>query len=101
LPARVRLAATDRGRDRNQALLIVTLQEGRSRQVRKMCDAIGHPVVRLRRTRIGPIGDPRLRPREFRELTAREVEALKRAAGLTDRRPSDLRGGDRRRARGR
>jgi 16S rRNA U516 pseudouridylate synthase RsuA-like enzyme len=44
-----------------------------------MCDAIGHPVMRLRRVRIGPIADPRLRPREFRELTAREV-ALLRAA---------------------
>lgn len=43
-----------------------------------MCEAIGHPVVRLRRVAIGPISDDRLRPGEFRELTAREVEMLKR-----------------------
>jgi pseudouridine synthase len=79
LPARVRLAATDRGRERNQSLLVITLLEGRSRQVRRMCEAIGHPVVRLRRTRIGPISDPRLRPREYRHLTAREVRSLQAA----------------------
>jgi pseudouridine synthase len=82
-PADVRLAATDRGRDANQSLVVITLREGRSRQVRKMCDAIGHPVVRLRRTRIGPISDPRLRPRQFRELTAREVALLKKATERT------------------
>ncbi len=77
--AEVRLAATNRGRDANQSLLLITLKEGRSRQVRNMCDAIGHPVMRLRRVRIGPIADARLRPREFRELTAREVALLKAA----------------------
>ena len=54
-----------------QALLSLVIREGRNRQVRKMCDAIGHPVVRLRRVRIGPIVDERIRPGEFRELTAR------------------------------
>ena len=77
--AEVRLAATNRGRDANQSLLLITLKEGRSRQVRNMCDAIGHPVMRLRRVRIGPIVDARLRPREFRELTAREIALLKAA----------------------
>ena len=38
-----------------QALLSFVIREGRNRQVREMCDAIGHPVVRLRRVRIGPI----------------------------------------------
>ena len=45
--------------------------EGRNRQVRKMCDAIGHPVDRLRRVAIGPIRDARLKPGQWRELTPR------------------------------
>jgi 23S rRNA pseudouridine2605 synthase len=61
----------------------ITLREGRSRQVRRMCDAIGHPVVRLRRVRIGPIVDDRLRPGESRDLSAGEVAELKAAAGLS------------------
>jgi hypothetical protein len=56
--------------------------------VRNMCDAVGHPVVRLRRVRIGPIHDPRIRPGEFRDLSPREIAALKAAADLTaPRRP--------------
>lgn len=64
-----------------QALLSLTIHEGRNRQVRKMCDAIGHPVLRLRRVRIGPLTDTRLKPGEFRDLTPAEVAALKRSAG--------------------
>lgn len=60
-----------------EALIELAIHEGRSRQVRKMCEAVGHPVVRLRRVRIGPIDDRRLRPGRFRELTMREVRALK------------------------
>lgn len=63
-----------------QAVVAVTIREGRNRQVRRMCDAIGHPVLRLRRVRIGPICDPNIRPGEFRELAPHEVSALKRAA---------------------
>ena len=63
-----------------QALLSLVIHEGRNRQLRRMCDAIGHPVDRLRRVRIGPIRDPRLKPGEFRDLTPKEVDALKRAA---------------------
>jgi 23S rRNA pseudouridine2605 synthase len=61
-------------------LLRVVIHEGRKRQVRRMCDAVGHPVVRLVRTRIGPIADRRLRPGEWRRLTIDEVRALERAA---------------------
>jgi len=43
-----------------------------------MCEAVGHPVQTLRRTRIGPMSDRRLRSGEWRELTALEVEKLKR-----------------------
>jgi 23S rRNA pseudouridine2605 synthase len=49
--------------------------------VRRMCDAVGHPVKRLVRTRIGPVSDRRLRPGEWRPLTQEEVRALEKAAG--------------------
>ncbi|HEY2815446.1 MAG TPA: pseudouridine synthase [Acidimicrobiales bacterium] len=58
----------------------LTIHEGRNRQVRRMCEAIGHPVVRLVRTRIGPITDRRLTPGEWRPLSTDEVRALERAA---------------------
>lgn len=62
-------------------LLRIVIHEGRNRQVRRMCEAIGHPVLRLVRTRIGPLQDPGLAPGEFRALTVAEVRALERAAG--------------------
>ena len=62
------------------AILSLIIHEGRNRQIRRMCDAIGHPVSRLRRVRIGPISDPHIRPGEFRDLDEKEVAALKRAA---------------------
>jgi 23S rRNA pseudouridine2605 synthase len=62
------------------AVLSIVLHEGRNRQVRRMCEAVGHPVVRLRRVRIGPIRDEHIRPGEFRHLDEREVAALRRAA---------------------
>ena len=61
-------------------LLRITIHEGRNRQVRRMCEAIGHPVVRLVRTRIGPLTDRSLKPGEWRELSQDEVRALERAA---------------------
>jgi 23S rRNA pseudouridine2605 synthase len=60
--------------------LRVTIHEGRNRQVRRMCDAVGHPVRRLVRTRFGPIRVGTLAPGEWRELTPGEVRALERAA---------------------
>jgi pseudouridine synthase len=64
-----------------QAVVAVTIHEGRNRQVRRMCEAVGLPVVRLRRVRIGPIKDEHIRPGEFRDLLPGEIAALKRAAG--------------------
>jgi 23S rRNA pseudouridine2605 synthase len=58
----------------------LVIHEGRNRQVRRMCEAIGHPVVRLVRTRIGPVSDRSLRPGAFRHLEASEVRALAEAA---------------------
>ena len=60
----------------------MTIREGRNRQVRKMCAAIGHPVTALRRVAIGPIRDPRLRPGEWRDLSEDEVRKLQRAVHL-------------------
>jgi len=58
----------------------LVIHEGRNRQVRRMCEAIGHPVVRLVRTRIGPLVDTTLGPGEWRPLRQDEVRALERAA---------------------
>jgi pseudouridine synthase len=79
-PARARLAETGRGAREDQSIVEITLREGRTRQVRKMCEAIGHPVVRLKRVRIGPIADEALKPGQYRPLTSDEVSRLKRAA---------------------
>jgi pseudouridine synthase len=79
-PAEVAIVMTGAGQRGDQALLSITIHEGRTRQVRKMCEAIGHPVVRLRRVRIGPLSDPDLKTGACRPLTAREVEALRRSA---------------------
>jgi 23S rRNA pseudouridine2605 synthase len=62
---------------RANGVLLITIREGRNRQVRRMCEAVGHPVRNLRRVRIGPITDRRLRVGEWRELTRQEVEKLK------------------------
>lgn len=62
------------------ALLSVTIREGRNRQVRKMCEAIGHPVDDLRRVAIGPVKDDRLKPGQWRDLSEAEVRALRRSA---------------------
>ena len=59
--------------------LRVTVREGRHRQVRKMCDAIGHPVTNLRRVAIGPIRDARLKLGHWRELSEAEVKKLQAA----------------------
>jgi 23S rRNA pseudouridine2605 synthase len=61
------------------SLVKLVIHEGRNRQVRRMLDAVGHPVVRLIRTRIGPIADRRLPPGEWRALTPDELRALERA----------------------
>jgi 23S rRNA pseudouridine2605 synthase len=70
-PAKVALIAPN--------LLRITIHEGRNRQIRRMCDAIGHPVVRLVRSRIGTLAERRLKPGEWRPLTTDEVRALERA----------------------
>ncbi len=71
-PARVGVVAP--------GVLRIVLHEGRNRQVRRMCEAVGHRVRRLVRTRIGPLSDSSLPPGHWRELTSAEVRALAIAA---------------------
>ncbi len=60
-------------------VLRITIHEGRNRQVRRMCEAVGHRVTRLVRTRIGPITDRSLQPGSWRELTTDEWRLLTEA----------------------
>jgi 23S rRNA pseudouridine2605 synthase len=84
-PAKVHLIdAPDARRTNNeQSRIELAIHEGRQRQVRRMFDAVGHPVVRLTRVRIGPIEDPDMPPGHWRDLTPQEVARLQRAAGLS------------------
>jgi pseudouridine synthase len=75
-PAAVRVGRTVSGSPPTTKLSI-TLREGRNRQVRKMCAAIGHPVRSLRRVRMGSLSLGRLRTGEWRELTEGEVRRLR------------------------
>lgn len=65
--------------ERRGPMLIIGIREGRNRQVRKMCESIGHPVDHLRRVSIGPIRDDRLKVGQWRELTDVEVKKLRAA----------------------
>ena len=77
-PAKVRLVKGGRP----TSLLSLTLKEGRNRQVRRMLEAVNHPVVSLKRVRLGPLTLKGLRRGEWRRLTAQEVKALKQLTGL-------------------
>jgi 23S rRNA pseudouridine2605 synthase len=79
-PARVAVVAP--------SLLRIVIHEGRNRQVRRMGEAVGHPVVRLVRTRIGPLTDPSLQPGAWRPLSIDEVRGLAAAALPTDEQPA-------------
>jgi pseudouridine synthase len=75
-PAEVRVGSTVKSQ-RPTTLLTITLHEGRNRQIRKMCSAVGLPVRDLRRIRMGPIGLGRLKPGQWRDLTPAEVAQLR------------------------
>jgi 23S rRNA pseudouridine2605 synthase len=77
-PASARLAET-RG---EVAAVELVIHEGRNRQVRRMLEAVGHPVRRLVRTRIGPIADRNLAPGAWRHVTRAEVRGLYEATGV-------------------
>jgi pseudouridine synthase len=80
-PAKVRLL---RAGDRQSRVELI-IHSGRKRQVRRMLKAVGHPVVSLVRTRLGPLTLEGLRPGEWRRLTSREIAQLRRACGLQPR----------------
>ncbi len=67
--------------------LRIVIHEGRNRQVRRMCDLIGHPVIRLVRSRIGPVADRSLAPGQWRSLTPAEVRSLETAAAASEPKP--------------
>jgi 23S rRNA pseudouridine2605 synthase len=69
-------------------VLRLVIHEGRNRQVRRMCDAVGHPVRRLVRTRLGPLTDRSLTPGSWRELTTDEWRQL--VAAVADAGPDTL-----------
>ncbi|MFY0543004.1 pseudouridine synthase [Brevibacillus sp. H7] len=66
----------------NKSLLELIIHEGRNRQVRRMCEAIGHPVLTLERVRLGFLSLEGLRPGEYRPLTSAEVKRLKSAVTI-------------------
>jgi 23S rRNA pseudouridine2605 synthase len=74
-PANVKLISEDSSRDR--AVLQLIIHEGRNRQVRRMCAAVGHPVVSLERIQLGFLTLEGLRPGQYRFLESWEVDKLK------------------------
>lgn len=64
------------------SVLTIILHEGRKRQVRLMCEAVGHPVVSLTRVRIGPFRLKGMRPGECRRLSEQDVARLRKLTGL-------------------
>ena len=81
-PAQIRRAGTraaSKASGGELTTLVITLHEGRNRQVRRMCASIGHPVRKLTRVRMGPLKLGELRAGEWRDLTPTEVEKLRRA----------------------
>ena len=77
LPATVIVKDKQPGR----VVLLMTIKEGRNRQIRKMCEAVGLEVARLRRISIGPHKLGMLKPGTYRELTAEELRAIRNAIG--------------------
>lgn len=75
-PARVTLLHVVEQKATPQSLVEVVLKEGRNRQVRRMFETIGHPVLKLTRVRIGRIVIGAMKPGDLRELTPREIESL-------------------------
>lgn len=80
LPAKVEMLPTDRAR--NSRTIKVTIHEGRKRQVRQMFEAIGHPVLSLKRVRFGPFYLKGMRGGECRLLGKAEIDELRKMVGL-------------------
>jgi pseudouridine synthase len=64
--------------------LSITLYEGRNKQVKRMCAAVGHPVLKIKRIRFGSLRLGRLSPGDYRYLTKDEVKGMYRLVGLPE-----------------
>lgn len=67
--------------EQDRVVLQIVIREGRNRQIRRMCEAVGLEVARLKRTAIGPLRLGMLKPGAYRELTAEELRAIRSAVG--------------------
>ena len=86
LPCEIdRIKTTGKNDDEGNSWFEVRLREGRTQQIRKMFQAVGHPVAKLKRVAIGPLSDPKLNPGDWRELTKQEVKML---ATMKEAKPS-------------
>lgn len=77
LPATINVLTKEKGR----VVLQMVIREGRNRQIRKMCEAVGLEVARLKRTGIGPLKLGMLKPGTWRALTAEELRAIRNSIG--------------------
>ena len=77
LPATVSVLTQEQER----TVIQIVIREGRNRQIRKMCEAVGLEVARLKRTAIGPLRLGMLKPGTYRELTSEELRAIRNAVG--------------------
>lgn len=77
LPANVVVKTRESGR----VVLLMTIKEGRNRQIRRMCESLGLEVARLRRVSVGPLKLGMMKPGSFRDLTAEELRAIRNAIG--------------------
>ncbi|MFZ4452223.1 pseudouridine synthase [Salibacterium aidingense] len=77
-PAKVKIKSTNK--KNNSSIIEISIHEGRNHQVRKMFEAIGHPVLKLKREKYGPITLDKLNPGEKRVLKPVEVKKLKESA---------------------
>ena len=78
-PARVDAVRTTQ---RGDTSFLITIHEGRNRQIRRMLEAVGHRSLRLKRERFGPLSLGTLAPGEWRKLSVEEIKKLENALGL-------------------
>lgn len=73
-----------KSKEPGRVVLLITIHEGKNRQIRHMCEAVGLEVARLRRISIGPVKLSMLKPGTYRDLTPDELRALRNAIGKAD-----------------